>query len=69
MIQEKRDKFLQNIMDGVRGRGRDHQHSTNKLKTMLQVLLSLHGSDPKYYTDQTIKGIMAVRFNNTIKGV
>ncbi|GFP83725.1 cytochrome p450 81e8 [Phtheirospermum japonicum] len=54
-IQEKRDEFMQQVID-------DNRKSSDevKKKTMVQVLLDLQRSDPAYYTDETIKNLLLV---------
>lgn len=58
-MHEKRDKFMQDLIDGHR-RMRFNPSSDGRKKTMIEILLSLHESDPEYYTDETIKSLMLV---------
>lgn len=70
-IFEKRDKFMQNVIDEQREmtmmmNGSDDQCSgPRKLttKTVLDVLLELQAEEPEFYTDQTIRDLLLVRFN------
>ncbi|CAH9132332.1 unnamed protein product [Cuscuta epithymum] len=64
-IFEKRDKFMQAVIDEHRGmmatNGCDRSsssHPTNK--TVLDVLLELQISEPELYTDQTIRNLLLV---------
>lgn len=59
-MHEKRDKFMQDLIDEHR-RMRFNPSSDGRKKTMIEILLSLHESDPEYYTDETIKSLMLVR--------
>lgn len=64
-LQTKRDELLQNLIE-ERKKMRstmccgDEEEEQGK-KTLIDVLLSLQESDPEYYTDQIIKGILVVR--------
>ncbi|XP_072956233.1 cytochrome P450 81Q32-like [Typha angustifolia] len=51
-LQKRRDEFLQGLIDEHRGGG--------GRKSTMEVLLSLQKSDPEYYTDEIIKGILVV---------
>ncbi|PKI71269.1 hypothetical protein CRG98_008269 [Punica granatum] len=55
-LGEKLDKFLQGLVDEGR-RKKSTQENTN---TMIDHLLSLQESEPEYYTDQIIKGLMLI---------
>lgn len=62
-IHDKRDKFMQNVIEDNRRLMENHNASpgeTNK-KTMVEVLLDLQRSEPEYYTDETIKNLLLVR--------
>ncbi|KAI3460180.1 hypothetical protein Pfo_016843 [Paulownia fortunei] len=59
-IQERSDKFFQDLIEGIRGRGANHSPSNEKGKTMIEVLLSLQETDPEYYTDEIVKSLTAV---------
>ncbi|XP_057779016.1 cytochrome P450 81Q32-like [Salvia miltiorrhiza] len=58
-IHEKRDKFMQSVIDENR-ENRDDDDDAMRKKTMVEVLLDLQRSDPHYYTDQTIKSLLLV---------
>ncbi|XP_010906241.1 cytochrome P450 81Q32 [Elaeis guineensis] len=57
-LQEKRDAFMQGLIDEHR-RG-DHGGGEGRRKTIIDVLLSLQQGDPEYYTDEIIKGVLVV---------
>ncbi|XXG85949.1 hypothetical protein AAC387_Pa11g0943 [Persea americana] len=65
-LQTKRDELLQNLIE-ERKKMRstmccgDEEEEQGK-KTLIDVLLSLQESDPEYYTDQIIKGILVMMF-------
>ncbi|KAK6146962.1 hypothetical protein DH2020_017874 [Rehmannia glutinosa] len=61
-IHQKRDKFMQKVIDDNRRMMENHYSSTDqvKKKTMVEVLLDLQRSDPAYYTDETIKNLLLV---------
>lgn len=48
------DRFLQNLIDEVRVRGHGN--------TMIDHLLSLQQTEPSYYSDQLIKGLILVQY-------
>ncbi|KAI3473234.1 hypothetical protein Pfo_030526 [Paulownia fortunei] len=69
-IHEKRDKFMQNVIDDNR-RVMENNYPSSPLsesaisvevkkKTMVEVLLDLQRSEPEYYTDETIKNLLLV---------
>lgn len=70
-LQEKRDRFMQDLIEeNKRKMGIDHAND-RRMKTMVEVLLSLQDqSDAQFYKDETIKSLMLVRdqflFNTTI---
>ncbi|KAK8995527.1 hypothetical protein V6N11_075800 [Hibiscus sabdariffa] len=51
-LGERMDRFLQSLIDEIRGK---NQSGTT---TMVHHLLSLQQADPHYYTDQIIKGLI-----------
>ncbi|OMO70676.1 Cytochrome P450 [Corchorus olitorius] len=57
--QSKRDKFMQDLIEQHRERMRNNCDGMRK-KTMIEVLLSLQESEPEYYTDQMIRGLLLV---------
>lgn len=56
-ISEKLDAFFQNMVDECR---------RNRNNSMIDHLLYLQESDPEYYSDTIIKGIITVRFTSNI---
>ncbi|KAI3737194.1 hypothetical protein L2E82_27189 [Cichorium intybus] len=63
VLQGKRDAFFQGLIEQHRKSEGDERE--NKKKTMIQVLLSLQESDPKYYTDGLIRSLVMVRSPGT----
>jgi cytochrome P450 len=61
VLQEKRDKFMQDSIEEHRRR-RGDPASEERGKTMIDVLLSLQESEPEYYTDEIIRGMTLVSF-------
>lgn len=61
-LQEKRDRFVQDLIEeNKRKMGIDHAND-QRMKTMVEVLLSLQDqSDAQFYKDETIKSLMLVR--------
>ncbi|KAG1368606.1 putative Isoflavone 2'-hydroxylase [Cocos nucifera] len=55
-LQEKRDAFVQGLIDEHRRDG----GGEGRRKTIVDVLLSLQQGDPEYYTDEIIKGVIVV---------
>lgn len=55
-LGERTDRFLQGLVD----EGRRKRTEQNSVDTMIDHLLSLQESEPDYYTDQVIKGLMLV---------
>ncbi|PRQ27788.1 putative oxidoreductase [Rosa chinensis] len=56
-LQEKRDKFMQYLIEEHR-KVQSGSVSEQKSQTMVDVLLSLQATEPEYYTDKIIRGIM-----------
>lgn len=56
-LGSKLDKFLQKLVD----EHRENRGKTEFEKTMITHLLSLQESEPEYYTDNIIKGLVLVR--------
>ncbi|KAG8374104.1 hypothetical protein BUALT_Bualt11G0096200 [Buddleja alternifolia] len=55
-LHKKRDEFLQDLIDEVRGRNNNELIMGKKDKsTFIQTLLSLQLSEPQFYTDDVIK--------------
>lgn len=63
-LKEKRDWFMQRFIEENRRIASSESTSTSlskeNYKNMIQVLLSLQRSDPDYYTDEIIRGMMLV---------
>lgn len=59
--QKNRDVFVQELIEENRRRMGNDEAEGKKKKTMVEVLLTLQESEPEYYTDRMIRGIMKVR--------
>ncbi|XP_024027369.1 cytochrome P450 81E8 [Morus notabilis] len=63
-LQRDRDGFMQNLIEEHRKRATSNCGSCSlqedKNKTMIEVLLSLQESEPEFYKDEIIRGLMAV---------
>ncbi|KAL3628570.1 hypothetical protein CASFOL_027616 [Castilleja foliolosa] len=60
-IHDKRDKFMQKVIDDNREMMENNRLSDGvRKKTMVEVLLDLQKSEPAYYTDETIKNLLLV---------
>ncbi|GAV84046.1 p450 domain-containing protein, partial [Cephalotus follicularis] len=57
-LQERRDMFVQELIEENRRRVGSESPSEVKNKTMIQVLLSLQQSEPENYPDRTIKSFL-----------
>nr|XP_027090793.1 cytochrome P450 81F2-like isoform X2 [Coffea arabica] len=55
-IQERRDKFMQNVIDEHRARA----GASGEKRTMIGALLDLHEKEPEYYSEETIRNLMLV---------
>ncbi|XP_004290944.1 PREDICTED: cytochrome P450 81D11-like [Fragaria vesca subsp. vesca] len=58
-LQKMRDEFMQSLIE-ERRKVQSGSVSEQKSKTMVDVLLSLQATEPEYYTDEIIKGMMQV---------
>lgn len=58
-LQKKREKFMQDLIQEHR-KMQSGSASEQKSKTMVDVLLSLQATEPEYYTDELIRGMMHV---------
>ncbi|KAH7567480.1 hypothetical protein JRO89_XS07G0080000 [Xanthoceras sorbifolium] len=58
IVQKKADSFMQSLIDEQRTRRNGPVDEGEKTKTMIDSMLSLQESDPNYYTDDIIKGII-----------
>lgn len=54
LVQKKRDSFMQSLIEEHRRLG----NSGGEKKTMIEVLLGKQESEPEYFTDEIIRGIM-----------
>lgn len=66
VLRKKRDQFVQELIDEHR-RNMDYSDSTNSgggsgRKSMIELLLSLQQTEPEYYNDEIIRGLILVRF-------
>ncbi|KAM5565798.1 cytochrome P450 81Q32 [Rosa sericea] len=59
ILQKKRNKFMQDLIEEHR-KGQSGSVSEQRSKTMVDVLLSLQETEPEYYTDEIIRGLMQV---------
>ncbi|KAL3840452.1 hypothetical protein ACJIZ3_025043 [Penstemon smallii] len=65
-IQEKRDKYMQNLIDEHRNimesdaSSDDNANGEKENKIMAQILLSFQKQEPEYYTDEMIKNLLLV---------
>lgn len=73
-LQEKRDAFMQRLIDENRRSDgcsfSDEEEvadggAEGRRKTIVDVLLSLQRGDPEYYTDEIIKGLLVVSYTFT----
>lgn len=58
--QKKRDEFMQDLIEERRRKMKADNSDGEKKKAMIDVLLSLQESEPEYYSDEIIKGLMLV---------
>ncbi|XP_004290943.1 PREDICTED: cytochrome P450 81D11-like [Fragaria vesca subsp. vesca] len=58
-LQKKRDEFMQSLIE-ERRKVQGGCVSEQKSKTMVDVLLSLQATEPEYYTDEIIRGMMQI---------
>lgn len=74
VLRKKRDEFVQELIEEHRGKmgsnggvGGGGVPEGSELgggkKSMIEVLLSLQETEPDYYTDEIIRGLMLVRFS------
>uniref|UniRef100_A0A5B6ZNC7 Uncharacterized protein n=1 Tax=Davidia involucrata TaxID=16924 RepID=A0A5B6ZNC7_DAVIN len=64
-LQQKRDRFMQDLIDGHRRMGADGTSPSTGMrkKTLIEILLSLHETEPEFYKDETIRSLMLVLFH------
>lgn len=60
-VKRRRDGFLQGLINDHRD-NRSRTACTRQRKTIVEALLSLQESDPEYYTDDILKGIISLMF-------
>ncbi|XP_059637059.1 cytochrome P450 81Q32-like [Cornus florida] len=61
VLHKKRDGLIQELIEQHRrGMKSDCSESKERKKTMIEVLLSLQQTEPEYYTDEIIRGMMLV---------
>lgn len=60
-LQRKRDDFMQYLIE--EHRKNMGKIGEDKIKTMIEVLLKLQESEPDYYTDDMIRGLLLVLFS------
>lgn len=60
-LYRKRDQFMENAIEEYRRRRRiDHEEDGGRKESIIKVLLSLQETEPQNYTDEIIKGLLAV---------
>lgn len=59
LVQEKRDSFMQSLIEEHRRMG----SSEGEKRTLIEVMLAKQESEPEYFKDEIIRGIMLVRSN------
>ncbi|OMO70600.1 Cytochrome P450 [Corchorus olitorius] len=57
-IMKKLDKFLQSLLEELRRIGEDSNIIRGRKPTLIDVILSLHQTEPEFYTDETIKALI-----------
>ncbi|KAL2505972.1 Cytochrome [Abeliophyllum distichum] len=57
LLKEKRDRFLEDLIDEHRRKRTTYKHQE---KTLIDVLLSLQETEPECYNDEMIRGMMQV---------
>ncbi|KAG6674532.1 hypothetical protein I3842_15G046800 [Carya illinoinensis] len=64
--EEKRERFMQSLIEEHKRMGcdADAEKDKKKKKTMIGVLLDLKESEPEYYNDKMIRGIMLHQHNS-----
>ncbi|KAF3443538.1 hypothetical protein FNV43_RR13224 [Rhamnella rubrinervis] len=58
-LHKSRDGFMQKLIDEHKARANRGSQQDNR-KTMIEVLLGLQESEPDYYTDEIVRGMMVV---------
>ncbi|KAL1546914.1 cytochrome P450 81Q32-like [Salvia divinorum] len=62
VLNGKRDRFLQGLIDKVRYRNEDCDSVGGGERNYVEALLSLQQSEPEYYTDEIVKGLIMPMF-------
>lgn len=65
VLQRKRDKFMQDLIEQHRKQQRDSGSAERINKTMIDILLSLQEAEPEYYTDEIIRGMIQVKLSKS----
>ncbi|EYU36357.1 hypothetical protein MIMGU_mgv1a004790mg [Erythranthe guttata] len=61
VIQQKRDRFMQNILEQHRGLDIDSSYAAaREKKTIAEILLEKQKEEPAYYTDEMIRNLLLV---------
>lgn len=63
-LNSERDRFLQGLIDEVRCRNGDRVSVGGGERNYVDVLLSLQRSEPEYYTDEILKGLIMVSYSS-----
>ncbi|KAJ4965858.1 hypothetical protein NE237_017707 [Protea cynaroides] len=61
-FNRKRDAFIQSLIDQRRRKMSDSNKAMKGEKTLVDAVLSLQQAEPKYYSDNIIKGIISIMF-------
>lgn len=63
-LQRERDGFMQSLIEEHKNQMKSGTCSTSKegKKTLIEVLLKLQETEPEYYKDELVRGLMLVRF-------
>lgn len=63
-LQKKRDAFFQGLIEQLRKVDGVESENKKTKNTMIEVLLQLQKTDPEYYTDELIRGLVLVRYDS-----
>ncbi|KAA8528479.1 hypothetical protein F0562_035834 [Nyssa sinensis] len=63
-LHDKRKRFMQDLIEGHRRMGADGTSPSTgvRKKTLIEILLSLHETEPELYSDETIRSLMLVLY-------
>lgn len=64
ILHRKRDEFVQDLILEHRKVKSESASDQGSSKTMIDVLLTLQETEPEYYTDEIIRGLMTVSSPN-----